>query len=487
MRLRVALLLLVLCPVGTAAAEPGPASHAGGALPGVYRVTTAEPDPLGLGFYTGAGYGFASSVMGADDTHHRAAGTLAASYAPVPWLALGLRLDGRYDRHAGLAGITGGEDIDDGLVGEPRLLALARGSLNDAWHAGARLTVWAPGSDAPSVIASAVTVDGVAALTYAAPDQPLRVGVNAGFRLDRSARSADDAALLSQADRLSLGVSDASAVLVGAGATYRLGAVTLLGEWTWDLLIGDQAPPLRTSPMRVAAGLRAALTGTLAVELVAESNLARLPTAAPGEPLVPYEPRLSVIAGLHYRFGGAPAPARPEDPDGQPEAPRPGEIHGQVREAGGAAVPAATVEIAAGDARRRATVSPEGAFHVEDVASGPVEVTVRAEGFEPVTRALTLAPGRAQELDIVLERALPPGQIRGFVRSFGGKPLPAALTIEPLGTSVTAGADGGFEIDVAPGEYEVVIRAPGYREQRRSVTVEEGGVLILNVDLRRAR
>ncbi len=134
-----------------------------------------------------------------------------------------------------------------------------------------------------------------------------------------------------------------------------------------------------------------------------------------------------------------------------------------------------------------ASVDAEGRFRVTGVPSGPVTVTARAAGFEPVTRSLTLAPGSEHELDFDLEPALPPGQLRGFVRSFGGKPVAATLTIEPLGQTITAGENGAFEIDVAPGRYEVVVRAPGYREQRRAVTIEEGGVLILNVDLRRQK
>jgi hypothetical protein len=538
MRWRLALLSVLMLAHGPAAAEPVLARHALGALPGVYRVATAGPEPVGLAFHTGAGYGYAASVFGTDDTHHRASGALAASFTPVSWLSLGLRMDGRFDQHSARIEQpdgTAAEITDDGLVGDPRFLVQARTSLNESWHLGGRLTLWFPGSEAPSLVLGATTTDALAALTYEPPGSPLRVGLNAGFRLDRSAESAEDAGLLSQADRLSLGVSDSHAVLLGAGATFQAGTVQILGELTWDVLVGEAAPPLRESPLRVAAGMRVPVGENLALELVLESNLARLPTAAPGEPLVPFEPRISVNAGLHFRFG-APARARsggtdgdspdePDEPDGPgtPDAARTGVVHGRVRGAGGVAVTSAVVTVSAGSAQpgpsgdaapeatpgatpgatgdaapaatgsaaptftTEAKVDAEGRFRVEGVPSGPVTVTARADGFEPVTRSFTLAPGSEHELDIDLERALPPGQLRGFVRSFGGKPVAATLTIEPLGQTITAGEDGAFEIDVGPGRYEVVIRAPGYREQRRSVTIEEGGVLILNVDLRRQK
>jgi hypothetical protein len=503
MRLRLALLLVVMSVLGirgTAAAEPWRTSHSLGALPGVYRVATAEPQEPGVAFYTGGGYGFASGVMGGDDVHHRLGGSLAASFRALPWLAAGVRMDGRFDQHTGLESID--QEDDDGLVGEPRVLLHLGGSLGDAWHAGARVTVWLPGNEAPSVVAGAITPDAVAMLTYAPPGGALRLGLNAGFRLDRSAASAEDADLLSQADRLSLGVSDSDAVLVGLGATYRMGSLDLLGEVTWDLLLGEDAPDLRGSPMRVAAGVRVSLLESLAAELVVESNLAELPTAVKDEPLVPYEPRISVGLGLHYRFGRSAAKpvATPEQPEApEPETPPPpeaGVIRGRVQGAGGVAVSSAAVTVEIGGASREVALDAEGRFRVEDVPPGPVAVSVRAEGFEPVTRSLTIAAGDDQELAIELERALPPGQLRGFVRSFGGKPVAAELTIEPAGSpadpaasppskTITAGEDGSFEIDVAPGQYDVIIRAPGYREQRRSVTIEQGGVLILNVDLRR--
>lgn len=498
MRLGLALLLLVMSPLGRAAAEPWRTSHSLGALPGVYRVATAEPEDTGVALHTGGGYGFASGVMGGDDVHHRLGGSLAASFRMLPWLAAGIRMDGRFDRHTGLASI--GQEDDDGLVGEPRVLLHAGGALSDAWYAGARLTVWLPGSEAPSLVAGAITPDAVAMLTHAPPGSALRVGLNAGFRLDRSAASAEDADLLSQADRLSLGVSDASAMLLGLGATYRVGRVDLLGEVTWDILVGDDAPALRGSPMRVAAGVRVPLLETLAAELVLESNLAELPTAEKDQPLLPYEPRISVGVGLHYRFGsaGSRPGSVPDQPDQHDQPDRPGRdtpagartasIRGRVQGAGGVAVARPAVTIAAGGESREVALDQEGRFGLE-LPPGPVTVSVTAEGFEPVTRSLTLEPGGEQELDIALERALPPGQLRGFVRSFGGRPVPAELTIqrpgEPQGQTITAQSDGSFEIDVAPGEYDVVIRAPGYREQRRHVTIEQGGVLILNVDLRR--
>jgi uncharacterized membrane protein len=73
------------------------------------------------------------------------------------------------------------------------------------------------------------------------------------------------------------------------------------------------------------------------------------------------------------------------------------------------------------------------------------------------------------------------------VRDFAGKPVVATVVIEPLGATATVRPDGGFEIEVKPGSYDVVITAKGYSPQRRKVTVEPQGVTLLNVDLRSVR
>src|SRR5690606_37349528 len=77
-----------------------------------------------------------------------------------------------------------------------------------------------------------------------------------GFRFDRSGRSADDADLLSDADRMSLGVSDSHAVLVGLGANLRGERTELFIETSLDYLVGSEAPGFRQSPMRAGGGAR---------------------------------------------------------------------------------------------------------------------------------------------------------------------------------------------------------------------------------------
>jgi uncharacterized membrane protein len=73
------------------------------------------------------------------------------------------------------------------------------------------------------------------------------------------------------------------------------------------------------------------------------------------------------------------------------------------------------------------------------------------------------------------------------VRSFRGKPVSAKIRIEPGGAETATDAQGFFQVDVQPGEYEVVIEAPGFTPQRRRVNVQQRGVVVLNVDLLETR
>ena len=76
-------------------------------------------------------------------------------------------------------------------------------------------------------------------------------------------------------------------------------------------------------------------------------------------------------------------------------------------------------------------------------------------------------------------------QIRGTVRSFSGQALSATVSVAPGGLEVAADEHGEFRIDVAPGSYTVQLRARGYRSQTRKVVVDDNGVTVLNVELRK--
>ena len=80
-----------------------------------------------------------------------------------------------------------------------------------------------------------------------------------------------------------------------------------------------------------------------------------------------------------------------------------------------------------------------------------------------------------------------------MIRAFDGKRIEPSVRIErvnpPQGVPATQTAnvdsDGAFQANLDEGDYQVFIEARGYAGQKRKVKVEDNGVTVLNVDLRR--
>lgn len=484
---------------GLAHAQEGDANVGLDGLPGVHRVITAQ-SMAGVGISADAGYGFSRSVFGLDDAHHRAAGVVSVTAGVTSWLAFGLRLDGRYDRHS-LGDVDMAPTIpasDDSWVGDPRLLVQVSRALSPRWYVGGKLSFWLPGANAPSIESEAVSGDIVLALGHVTASRKLRIGANVGFRVDNSAAIIDNADDLSRPDRLSLGVGDANALLLGIGVAYRLGQAELFGEWTWDKALGDRAPSPDTSPLRLAAGARFAISPALVARISVEANVASLPDATPQQPLSPYEPRVAVMTGVSFRFGGRAASepdilivAQPPETS-EPTAPKtePRALTGSLATDSGTPVTDATAQLTVGTHTDTVTVDENGRFSVPipvDITAETAEITITAEGFKDATYTVDLSGDQPLTVTGVLEPALPRGQLRGVVRAYSGKPLAAEITVEALGVVTQTDSEGAFEIDVPPGTYTVVIRAPRYKKQKRKVSVQDGGVTIVQVDLRRQR
>lgn len=482
-------------PASSAWAEQPPASVGPGGLPGVNRVLTMEP-LSGMGLFAGAGYGFSGEALGMSDSHHRATGVVSVGLGLTRWLTLAARFDGRYDRHSDI----GAPDVtEDGWVGDPRLVGQFSHALSDSLNVGALAVIWFPGANAPSVVTSAISGDLQLGASYKAMDGRLRLAANLGLRIDNSAASIENADTLSQADRLSLGLSDSNAVLVGLGAAYRMGRAEILGEFTLDKLIGDMVPTPDTSPARLAAGVQLMLSDTMQARVMLEANMSALPNAELGQPLAPFEPRVSVMTGLYYRWGGPKKqPSLTDglagDGDGAQTPTKPTSLSGRITSDSGDGLADAKVEIAIGEETRSAQTDAEGRFTIDlsdvDFDVSEIEeatVVVTAEGYKSSERPVDLTTGEALSLDVQVEVALPRGQLRGVVRAYNGKPISGTITVEPIGLTAKSAADGTFELDVPPGQYTVTIKAKGFKGQRRKVDVQDGGVTILHIDMRRGR
>jgi hypothetical protein len=502
-RIRLGVLALVAAlggvatvPAGRAAAAPiegdahGPAGIAIGRR--VLASGLRGPEPVALA--VGTGYGYTEPVLGLEDRHHRLLGALLAEAAVRPWLGLGLRLDGRYDRHA----FGDGRPSDDGWVGEPRLYGRVDGEFGQGSSAGGRITLFLPGADAPSIEAGAVSAEALALLSHRFARTTL--ALNAGYRLDRSGQSAGNADELAPGDRLALGVSDFHAGLLGAAVHHDLEALSLFTEVSWEMLVGSGAPAVSAWPLRFGAGARRRLSAATHVEVLAEVSPSARPSMLMGAPLSPVPPRVGFMAELVVALGGAGPAKSPPDPDRLPPSQEILVPRVEVELAAGAELPAdARIVLQQGENQWVLSQRPDGRFSVAEVPAGAATITATASGYKPRSEAVRLMPGRPTTVKLALERDLPSGQIRGTVRAFDGRPLTASVRLTPrpaeagpsdpaLAEEEERRSDGGaFQFDVPPGRYRVTIGAPGHEAQTRTVEVEVNGVTVLNIDLRRAR
>jgi hypothetical protein len=484
-----ATLVMLLHAAGAHAEDtPSKLGDTAWALPGIVRVGVPAAGPRRFAASGSAGYGFTEPQSSSDGAHHRLSGNVAAAVAPLPELEIALRFDGRYDLHPDDGGGSHGAG-----VGDPRLLVRGGTAVGD-FRLGGSLGAWFPGENAPSLTPGATTIDANALAAFAPRASSFVIATSAGFRLDNSKNAAPDLARTRPGDRLALGLSSSNAVLAGLGVSARVAARTdVLAELSGDFLVGSSAPPVSQSPMRISAGARQVLSDAFALELVAEVSPSGRPSLAPADPLVPVEPRFSVVAGFRYRlpFDRAPnqenAPATvPEQPAPTPAAPKPiattGDITVHVSGQNGAPLQDVVVEVKSGDKTERLAPAGNGDFVAKGLPVGRAHVTVTADGFTPQEQDVEVG-GATPSVKVDLAPAPPSGQLRGLVRSFNGRGLSATVRVEPIGVEAKSDAQGNFTLDVPPGDYEVVIRADRFKPQRRKIHIDQNGVTVLNAEL----
>jgi hypothetical protein len=500
-RAAVALAVVWSCFASRAAAQERVASLGQDGLPGTWRVPSPTAPGSWVGVTAAGGYGYTESILGQQDQHHRASGSIAVSARPLSWLAFALRLDGRYDAHT-VAGA-----YDDGVAGDPRLIVRASGRVSGAFGLGGQLSLWAPGGPAPSIVPAALTLDAQVFGGYVPEHGRVSVVGRLGFRADQSARSAPDAPQLSASDRLSLGVSSFHAVLLGAAASGRFGVVEPWFETTFDALVGAGAP-LASSPLHVLAGVRLHPFASAIVQpgLFIDVSPSARASLDPAAPLVAMDPRVSVMLTLGVGLGAiarrpttdtlavrGPANGQGTTTNNTNVAATPatGVAEGVIRDPSGAPVADAIVTLRReGRPSREARTDQEGRFRIEAVEAGEHELVIRAPSGAERSQALRVSSGAGAvaRVEVTIEGVTTTGsQLRGAVRSYDGAPVRASARVSELDRSVTCGEDGTFRISVEPRTYTVSFEAEGYEPQRRRVTVGANGVVILNIDLRPRR
>ncbi len=164
-----------------------------------------------------------------------------------------------------------------------------------------------------------------------------------------------------------------------------------------------------------------------------------------------------------------------------------GQLNGAVRdaEAGGPvagatvagqpASPSADAFITRTDARGVYTVSvPSGVYTVTVSAFGYLQASV--SGIEVVTGFLSV-------YDVSLKPA-PTGRLTGRVaEARTGQPLMATVSVPGTPAEVTTDRDGRYTIELPAGSHDVAFAAPGHGRVIQQVSIAEGGLHSLDVEL----
>jgi hypothetical protein len=436
----------------------------------------------GVTLAASAGYG-ATFLRG---RHDRALGSLALAVVPLDWLALSLELTGRIDSHPRDAlgkSVTG--------TGDPFLRARLGRKLGKAgFSLGGELGLWLPGRDAPSFRADALTPE--FKLLLALQRGRLSLLGLLGARIDQSSASAPDLTRLREVDRVTLGLSDSHALLLGLGLGYLVAPrLSLFAELSADLLLGAKAPALSESPLRASAGGRCFVVDGVQLELSLHGSLSQRPRLAAGDPLVPIEPRIAVLFGVRATFGAPkPKPATQAAavllPPSEPA--HLASLSGVLTDPTGAPLPEVRVKLLANDGLLETISDAQGRYSFEQLHPGKAELRADASGFKSANWQVEIKGADIQLPPRALEPGESTGVLRCLVRSFESAALKAEVSVrDARGRRVASGntdSAGSVEFSLSPGEYRVMIEAAGYRGQRSQVRVDANEVAILNVDMR---
>ena len=469
------------------------------ALPGI--VTTAVPRlqrAVSASFMAAGSYGVNLDPLGAGSMHHRLAGSVAGAVHIVPWLAVGLRVYGRYD----MVSVSGQPD-EDGLFGYPSLSLRASMEPVRGLSLGLDVQALVFGAEAPSFEFSSTSVLARILGAYAIDlgGANLTLALNAGYYLDNSRAAAPQAVTdpLQPGDQLSLGVSDVGAVVLGLGGVYSSESVEVFLDWGYRLYIGA-GNVTGSSPMRVALGARFwAVPEVFFIGVAADMRVTSQSAllVSPGMTNAPVEPGFTAHLNLGIRVG-AETPAAVADleeveEEEEEEVVTPvvatsGTALGRVTDPEGNPLVGANVELTAPDASvRTATTDQEGRWRLDEVPLGEAHYRITAENFDMLEGTTNVTAEAPVEAAAPMVRHLPQAEIRGVIQGGNGQPIVAHIRIAPIGRELDTDAEGSFTIEVPPGEYDVTVSAPGHREQTRHVTVEERGVVVLNAQLRPGR
>jgi hypothetical protein len=489
------MVILVGSTLFATAARASPVLHGStpGAQPGVVRTLSATPSVRGSWLVSlGGTYGWEPDVLVEGDTRQLTLARLSVGYAPWEFLQLALSIDTSVHGYAWPEAT--GDTIVVGSLGDPRVSVRTGWELGAGVSLGALVDVWFP-SGAGSFNIEGNSISPAAVLLFSVTPQrvPIAFHLNIGYRHDRSIHMVGDVASLTREQLLLSGATSAAHSLdVALAFEGRIGPAALYLEALGALTVGDG---VEHSAAVIGVGSRFYLGPEDAVQLLVgmDFEVARADAAPDPATATVWRspPLLNVHAGAAFRLPvrarSAGASACDETPPPPPETPRPGRIAGTVRCGTAACGPTARVNISGTDVSDLAPRIDSGDFVSAELPSGAYTLEASAQGMLAQRQQVEVAAGETARVEFSLAGAVTSEAtgIRGRVSDFQAQPVQAAtIRIPALGLELSSGADGSFEADAAPGEYEIIVSARGFGTQHTRITVPEEGTVVMNIELR---
>jgi hypothetical protein len=463
----------------------------------VLRISTATPQPAGV-ISIGTDFQFfkASGFLAANQDHSRMVNTYAINWAPFRFLEAAFALHVTSDSN--VAGSV--EDLQV-AVGDPEVALKGGVEIGKGFGIGGLLDLRFPsGAGFFEASASATNVFFALLATWSGGSKlPLGVHLNLGFLRDGSANLFSDLSKLTHAQRFAAQVSSFNRLVARIGLEYVTKYVGPFLEVSLEPFLGEGNPGFDKSPNILSLGARVWLTKKKGLQLLAAVDVG-LTGVGDGMPVTTEPgkyafaiPRWNLLFQASYRFDPFAAPEVRVVSDGgspdvkPPEAIQTGVVLGSVTDARSEKpVWHARVALEGEHASSLAVNPQDGSFRTYKLPVGKHTLVASADGYDPAKLEVeVIADGQADaKIKLAPRAAISPGTLRGTVKSVQGKTLPGATVLIPeTDQTIAAGTDGTFSVSLKPGEYKVVVSAKGFRSQTKTIRIQEGSTIILNVDL----
>lgn len=472
-------------PEPEAAATAAPSGH------GDY-VVDAAPTPIGatglLRTYQATGlptgtfglnlqleYFSGSDVVRAGDEARRFLGHLGLSYTPIEYVEAFIAVHSR-----AVTNSLGDPELIQS-VGDLNFGAKGMYAVTEWLSLGLLLNVNMPaGANQVGLDLGSTGVDIIAIGSFdlrEVADVPVRFNVNLGYIVDNQASLFPF--VLDRVERFGQGVYDYDRVLLGLSTDAPLKYVTPFVEWTLQWPNGAQCEAFieqqcvgevgfATYPSWVTFGARSEATDGLSFDVGLDLGITT--KESQGTPAVP---GWNLVFGMAYNLD--PRRREVQVPVEVPVAVgvATSYVEGTVREAGtGRPIEGARIRYLETEYTDQIT-GADGRFRTFDFEPGS-EMTIEISHPEYVTRAMRVTI--SEEVlsgPIDLEPAFSGALVSGRVNVSS----PTEITVSfrgPSTTDVVADDGGNYEVELEPGEYRVIVHAPGYTAVRERITFEAG-------------